>query len=313
MAGPSRYIPTERRPYTPSTMQLFTQSMQPMLNMYLNYTLQSKMATKQAELQNIYRQQAIADATYNRRIEAGWTPQQGRQLPQTTAPTGFGQVPTGRPGGTIQTDWPGGRAPLRPPTPKVHKLEGGGRIFTDRGISKYIPPTKASDFDKKYALWQAGEITQDQFLGIKPETTAADIKKYNLYTTQEMKAGRVPKDFTPWLKSVKRAGAPSMTQIVSGEKWEEIKKAEAADLRIDLIKTNKRDKSYFDAQAPRFNNLTAQNEVAYWNTSGWWEQSRVVKLSAGDRAKGLTPALLQNQVTRDQTMEDLLKKLGIIK
>jgi len=204
---------------------------------------------------------------------------------------------------------------LQPPEPKLISI--GQEKFLKLGSKyTYIPKDKATDFMKRYGMYKAGEITKEEFLGIKPVAPSASIKNYEFYAAQERKAGRKPMAFSPWLKSVKKAGAPTMTQIVAGEKHELKKRISASELRPILLEDANK-KKVFDTNADDFN-VMSTSEVAYWDPSPrkWARDgiTKFAKLTSKNLADGWTPKTVQEFAEHNNmTVYEVLKKIGTIR
>jgi hypothetical protein len=122
---------------------------------------------------------------------------------------------------------------------------------------------------------------------------------------------------------LKRAGATSVTQIVGGERWEAQQRMKASELKEEL-KTNAKDRDFYESQADDFNFFNKRNEVAYWDETkealafGKFKRAKgitIIKLSEENIKAGITPRKVQAYADAHppMTVKDVLIKIGAIK
>jgi len=258
-----------------------------------------------------------------RRQEAGWEP----------GPSIIEKPIGARPGMPGRMQMAGQRGPtaLQPPKPQMINIEG--ERFLQQGTKlTHIPKADLTNWDKDYALLASGKITPDQFFaarGMGPKTqpeTFGDLefhKDLNAYI-QKGTRGTVRKftkeGWKPLTEEEKtrvaKAGAPSMTQIIQGEKFGLGKRISASERRRTLLESaNKKD--IFDAEADDFN-VMSPNEVAYWDPSPrkWARDgiTKFTKLSKKNISDGWTPAKVQEFAeTNNLTTYEVLRRIGAIK
>ncbi len=105
---------------------------------------------------------------------------------------------------------------------------------------------------------------------------------------------------------------------IAKEKFAISKKITAGERRSELIK-NKGDKNFYEANVAIFNTTNSRNEVAYWGIVpgklyGTNEETKIIKLPASLIAKGLSPALIQQQANDSgKTIAEVLEELGLLR
>lgn len=119
----------------------------------------------------------------------------------------------------------------------------------------------------------------------------------------------------------RKAGAPSMTQIVGQEKWEAQQRITSSEFKAEL-KEKSSDKDYYDTNASNFNALNKSNEVAYWDDTIVSRKLRpdkpkgitIIKLTPKNIKDGWTPKKVQEFAdSHGMTVGDLLIELETIK
>jgi len=250
-------IPTEYRKPAMSTMGYFAQSMQPLLNMWMQSKMQEGAWKKRFDTQqeaNMGREQRTAE-------RAGWKPIDYMQEP--------GESWSQQPDVTI------GRKGYRKPQAQLIPTKDGGRVFMYGGKAQYIAPIKASDFDKKLSLLAASyggldKVPRNELnkavgayvTPIKEKTSPSLIQQYNLSKEQGYK-----KTFLEWKKEVAKAGA---SNISMGERKLKAREAiTAANIRPELLK-NKHDKDFYMGNRALFHLTNKENEVAYLRKEKTW-------------------------------------------
>ena len=104
---------------------------------------------------------------------------------------------------------------------------------------------------------------------------------------------------------------------IGAQKFGIQKDVTAGTLRGEII-SKKDDKSSYATNAPMFNRLNNNNEVAYWEAKeGKWYQdegAKVIKLSPKAIGLGWTPKAIQDRAIKTgKTVEEILKKIGVVK
>ena len=135
------------------------------------------------------------------------------------------------------------------------------------------------------------------------------IQQYNLAKKQNYEG-----TFTEWKKEVAKAGADVIT--VGQQRFGIQAAMTAGAIRTNLVKTEKDNKTFFEEKGHMFNDLNKQNEVAYWETGEgtfFDEESKIIKLSPKALKAGWTPKKIQQRaISRGMTVEEVLKKIGLI-
>lgn len=116
---------------------------------------------------------------------------------------------------------------------------------------------------------------------------------------------------------LKKAGAPSMTQIIGAEKFGLQKRLSASEQRQELLR-NAMKKEFFDTHADDFNVMSA-NEVAYWDTADVGllhreGRGKFVKLTRKNIKDGWTPAVVQKFAEDNaMTVYEVLQEIRAVK
>lgn len=116
---------------------------------------------------------------------------------------------------------------------------------------------------------------------------------------------------------LRKAGAPSMTQIIAQETHGIKKRISASDRRLTLLEDANK-KEVFDTEADDFN-VMSPSEVAYWDPSPrkWPRKAgltKFTKLTKKNFADGWTPKAVQEFAEHNNmTVYQVLKKIGAIR
>ena len=130
----------------------------------------------------------------------------------------------------------------------------------------------------------------------------------------------IPRKWEPTTKEealeLKKAGAISLTQIMGMEKLGIQKQVTAETRRTDLLE-NKNKKDFFETNAPLFNRVNINNEVAYWEdvAPGWLERqgTKIIKLPQFVLDAEWTPKKIQEFATEHtMTVKEVLQELGVL-
>ena len=153
------------------------------------------------------------------------------------------------------------------------------------------------------------------FSGKEPSQT--QVEKFNAMldeSSPEIQA-KYKGNMAQWLLDQKKAGAPTMTQIIAGKKLDIQVDATAGELRGVLTST-KDDKDSFEANASQYNKINTKNEVAYWDLKDKWygdEKTKIIKLSNFAIEAGWTPKMIQEAATKKgKTVKEVLQEIGVL-
>ena len=306
------YIPTEYRKPAMSTMGYFAQNMEPWVRALFGHYLEESAWNKRFE-----KQQGAQTAIRQEQAEAqGWQPIDYMKEP--------GESWSEQPDRTI------GMKGYRKPIPKMINIEG--ERFLQYGTKlTHIPKADLTNWDKDYALLASGKITPEQFFaarGMGPKTqpeTFGDLEFHKGLNAHIQRGSRgTIRKFTKegWkplteeeATRVRKAGAPSVTQIM-GQETHALKKRISATQRRTALLERKKKKDFFDAEADDFNMLSAV-EVAYWEPHPKNPKrgiTKFIKLSKENLEDGWTPAAVQQFAeTNHMSVYQVLRRLGEVR
>ena len=138
---------------------------------------------------------------------------------------------------------------------------------------------------------------------VKESYQILEEERKGLFDLYKQQVGIAAQGWKPKTKEeymeARRAGAPSMTQIVRGEQWE-TKKMVGAGERKAALKSKPNDRGLFDQHAETFNRITDTNEIAIWDDTptGVFKKPRgtiIMRLPPAAIKKGWTPKKIQEE------------------
>lgn len=208
----------------------------------------------------------------------------------------------------IADEWGLGTKPDKPEKPAKKAFQ---RKTREEEIDGFMVKT---DYDFDPATGK--EIPKKvYFSGAEPSQT--QVEKFEAMldaSSPEMKEKYTGK-LAQWLLDKKKAGAPTMTQMMGMEKFDIQKDATAGELR-QILTTTKDDKDSFEANASQYNKINTKNEVAYWDLKDEWygdEKTKIIKLSDFAIEAGWTPKMIQEAATKkSKTVKEVLQEIGVL-
>lgn len=305
-----RYIPTEYRKPAMSTMGFFMQNLQPLLQMYVQHSMQKDLLDKQIGVDKT--RVTAANKEWDRRFgkQQG---AKGMSLAKTLYDK-YGVIQAGK-----------GFAKFDKKTGDIRMLSiPEADNIKNKQISTWIADKTLIPVDAKYSAGAPTFKFQDRNYYFNPKEKIEEPYKIGHIKPFKVGDDYIDRKYLGKGKWEDVGKAPryrmgvTIQNIIGQEKFGIRKGQTAGGIRLELMQ-NKIDKDLYESTAITFNNTNAKNEVAYWTSEpgklyGKNEFTKIIKLPGSSIKKGLTPKEIQDRANMSgKTVRQVLQDLGIIK